>query len=116
MNQNLDNLRKDILSEAASRGLVPFHVSSRTSEGKDLVYWDVEEHPAFAEFLDAAIAAGVKLLNVFERVFEASHIEDSMEDLEDLPFDREEQKQIEKRMEELRIYDGMLGAIELSFH
>ena len=116
MNQNLETVRKEILAEASSRGLVPFHVGVRNTDVKDAVYWDVEAHPAFSDFLDAATASGVKLLHVFERVFEASQLEESIEDMDDLPFDPDEQRQIEKRLESLRIYDGMMGAIELSFH
>ena len=116
MTLNLEKLRVEILADVQSRGLVPYPVCQRTSEPQDAVYWDVAEHPAHREFLDAAVAAGVKLVHIFERIFEAEQVAESIRDMEDLPIDRQEQRKIEKHLDDLRIYDGMIGALELSFH
>jgi len=115
MKQNLDTLKTEIMDEAASRGFVLFHGLSRATETAPVVYWDAGRYPDFRDFLAAAQAVGVKLVTFHYREFSAAAIDDALDRLEDCEMTPEDRLPLERRLRDMRIYEGFTCAIELSF-
>jgi hypothetical protein len=115
MNLNLDELKNEILEYMEAESLVVFHGYSRLAETDSFVAWDTDRLPDYHSFLGAAKKAGVKMIVYHFREFSATHLEDAEERLEDSELTTEEQRNIERRLRELRAYQGFTCALELSF-
>jgi hypothetical protein len=115
MRQNLDTLKTEIPAEIVRRKLVVFPAFSRAMEQTAMVYWDTEKHPDYREFLGVAEQAGAKLVVFHDRQFSAEMVEDAIERLEECQMPRDEQRALDRRLRELRVYDGFTCGIELSF-
>lgn len=79
------------------------------------VYWDSESHPNYQEFVEAAWAAGVRMVTLYAREFTSDIVENALAQLSDTELDRDEQRAIEARLNEIRAYEGFTCQIELSF-
>jgi len=69
--------------------------------------------PDYHEFVAAAEAAGVKLVNMFVNEFVSELVDDALDRVSELP--REERREVEQRLRDLRGYAGKVCQIELSF-
>ncbi len=115
MNVNLDSLKSEILEHLGSEGFVVFHGYSRLADTDSFVAWDTDRHPDYREFLKVARQAGVTLIVFNDRQFSAEHLEDATERLEDCELTTEERRTLERRLRELRGYEGFTCGLELSF-
>jgi len=115
MKQNLDTLKTEILEYAASHGFVLFHGMSRATETSPVVYWDAGRYPDFRDFLVTAQAAGAKLVTFHYREFIAAAVDDALDRLDDCDMAPEDRLPLERRLRDMRIYQGFTCAIELSF-
>ena len=113
---NLTPLYTEIVEHLASRGLVVFHSDLRGIESPSAIYWEVEKHPDFREFVEVAVAAGAQVITLFSRTFDAAHIESASEEMEELGVDPKHRLNFEAQLRDLRKYDGMVGHIELTFN
>lgn len=115
MRPNLDTLRTEIQEHLEGEGFAIFFGHSRVMDSQPLVFWDIEHHPNYKDFLKTAQAAGAKIIVLNQREFSGDVIEDAIEQLavSDLPSD--DQRTIERRLKELRAYEGFTCSIELSF-
>jgi len=113
---NLDTLKREILDYLESREFAVFRSSPGALEGTQMVLWDSEHFPDYRMFLDAASKAGVKLILFASREFEASDIDDLIEQLDDLDFDQEEERDYQARLRKLRPYEGVTCSLELAFN
>jgi hypothetical protein len=80
-----------------------------------LIYWDTDRHSDFKLFLECALKIGVRLIHFHTREFTLAHREEALEQLEDADLPRDEKRTLERRIEDLAIYEGFTCAIELSF-
>jgi hypothetical protein len=80
-----------------------------------MVLWDVEHYPDYQMFLDVARTSGAKLVIFASREFESSDLDELAEQLEECDLPRDEQREYESRMRELRIFEGVTCSIELAF-
>ncbi len=112
---NLDALKAEIQEHLEHEGFSIFHGYSRMMDTQSLVFWDTDRHPEYRLFVKVAKAAGAPIMVLNQRNFKVEIIDDAIERLElsDLPV--EEQRAIERRLKELRVYDGFTCSIELSF-
>lgn len=115
MRPNLDSLTEEIQHYLEAEHFVVFRCLSRAAEGQSFVYWDTDRHADFKAFLDCALKAGVRLIHFHTREFTLAHREEALEHLEEADLTREEKRSLERRIEELAIYEGFTCAIELSF-
>jgi hypothetical protein len=115
MRPNLNGMKTEIEHYLGEAGLAVFHGFSRNGESQPTVIWDSRQHPDYREFVDAARAGGVKLLVLHQHEFSNHQIDDALEQLSDCDLPREESLDFERRLKDLRIYDGMVSSIELSF-
>jgi hypothetical protein len=115
MKPNLDELKAEIPQQIESRGLTLFPGFSRVMDQVAMVFWNSKKNPDYHEFLDAAEKTGAKVIVFYDREFAADLIEDALEHLEESDLPRDEQRSYERRLREMRVYDGFTCAIELSF-
>jgi hypothetical protein len=66
-------------------------------------------------FLEVARKAGINLVVFATREFEAADIDDLLAQLEDCELTREERRDYESRLRELRIFEGVTCSLDLAF-
>src|SRR5512135_2281277 len=118
MRPNLETLRHEIEQHLESRGLALFRSYPRTDpEGSSsgTVYWDSQNHPDYREFVEAACAAGVRLVTLYARELTADFIENALAQLADTDLERDERRALDTRLNEIQAYEGFTCQIELSF-
>jgi len=114
MKANLDTLRTEIREYLESRNIAVFHGVSRGAE-EVTVYWDMQRHPDFREFVSAAEAAGIRLITLHAEEFSDDVIDDALERVDESALSREERRTTEARLREMRGYTGFVCQIELTF-
>jgi hypothetical protein len=115
MNVDLHSLKDEIIEHLGNEGFVVFHGYSRLANTDSFVTWDTDRHPDFRLFLGAAKKAGVGMIVFHERKFSSEHVEDVRDRLEACDLTAEERRNLERRLSELRAYEGFTCALELSF-
>ena len=115
MNVNLDTLKSEILQHLSSEGFVIFHGYSRMADAQSFVAWDSERYPDHRQFLKVAKQAGITVIVFNDRQFSADHLEDAAERLQACELAAEERRTLERRLRDLRAFEGFTCALELSF-
>ncbi len=115
MDLNLDTLKQEILDYLGSTGFAIFYGSPGALEGLPMVLWDTERHPDYQMFLEAAQKVGVKLILFASREFDASEVDEAVAQLDECEVSREDYREYESRLRELRAYVGVTCALELAF-
>ena len=115
MDVNLDTLKREILEYLGSSDFAVFQSSPGALEGFPLVIWNSEQHPDYQKFLDVARQAGVRLIIFATREFEAADIQELVDHLDECELSREERREYESRLRELRVFEGVTCSIELAF-
>lgn len=115
MRPNLDSLSEEIQQYLEAEHFVVFRSMTRALESPETVWWDSERHPDFRQFLDVALKLGLRLISFHHREFSAIHREDAIERLEEADLPRDAKRALERRINELQIYEGFTCALELSF-
>jgi hypothetical protein len=113
---NLDTLKHEILDYLEAHEMAIFRNSPGTLDGNPMVLWDSEHYPDYRMFIDAAIKASVKMMLFANREFEASDIDELLEQLEDLDLDRDQMRDYQSRLRKLRAYEGVTCSLELAFN
>ncbi len=115
MKPNLDSLLTEITDHLKSRGLIVFPTISRVPDGVPAAFWDSAAHPDFREFIAAAEAAGARIMLLETRKLTEEDLDEAFESLATSGVAREEHRGFERRLKELRAYEGFTAVIELSF-
>ena len=115
MDLNLDALKQEILLYLENSEFAVFRSSPGGLEGLPLVLWDVERYPDYQMFLDTARKIGAKMILFAARQFEANEIDEAIEELDECDLSREERRDLEARLRELRVHEGVTCALELAF-
>src|SRR5579862_4726335 len=112
MKTNLDTLRSEIQEYLESRGIAVFHGFPHSHDAPTVI-WDRKAHPDYRDFIEVAHKAGVRLMTLYANEFNADLIDDAEDSLDALP--REQRREIEPRLRQIRAYGGFICQIELSF-
>jgi hypothetical protein len=115
MNHNLDTLKDEIGEYVESQGLIVFPTISRVPDGVPAAYWDAEKHPDFRAFVAAAKAGGARIVLLQTHQLTEEELDDAADSLSSASLPRDEQRAFERRLKELRAYQGFTSLIELSF-
>ena len=115
MRPNLDTLKTEIEQHLEESGLAVFYGYSRSLESTSAVYWDCDHYPDYMKFIQAARVAGAKVIVFHQRTFLSEQVDDALEQLSACNLSREEHRELEQRLTEMRSHDGFICAIELSF-
>jgi hypothetical protein len=112
---NLDTLKREILEYLEVHGFAVFHSSPGGLEGLPMILWDTEHHPDYQLFLEVAKKSGIKLVLFATREFESSDIDELLEQVEACDLSRDEQREYQGRLREMRIFEGVTCSLELAF-
>jgi hypothetical protein len=112
---NLDTLKLEIQEYLASREFAVFRSSPGSLEGNPMVMWDAEKYPDYQMFLDVARKAEINLILFGSRELEAGDLDDLVEQLDACGLTREEYREMESRLRELRPHAGQTCTLELAF-
>lgn len=112
---NLNSLTEEIQSYLEAEHFIVFRCLTRAGDDAPIVYWDTERHPEFKPFLDSALQLGVRLIHLHVREFTSLHREEALDQLSESELDRNQQREMKRRIEELTIYEGLTCAVEMSF-
>lgn len=113
---DLETLRTEILAHLHTSGTAIFHASHRAFDDPlNQVMWDVERHPDYRAFLAVAKQAGAKLIHFHHQTLSVDQIDEALDELEVSDFTRDEKRQYENRLRQLRDYEGFTCSVELSF-
>jgi hypothetical protein len=112
---NLDTLKREILEYLNASGLAVFHGRPGGMEGQSLVLWDTERHPDYRMFLDVARKSDCRVIVFAVREFQSADIDDLLDHLDEIELSREEQREYERRLREMRIYEGITCSLEMAF-
>ncbi len=115
MKSNLDTLCSEIQEYLRSHGIAIFHGTPRGGEDIASVFWDTKQHPDFRLYVQAAQAAGARIVTIHANQFSEDALDDAQERLDQSTVSREERRSIEQRLREMRAYTGFTCQIELSF-
>ncbi len=118
MKANLDTLHREIEQHLQSRGMAVFRSYPRAEPESPLsgaIYWDSEAHTDYREFVEAASAAGVRMVTLYAREFTPDIVEGALAQLADADLERDERRVLDARLNEMRAYEGFTCQIELSF-
>jgi hypothetical protein len=118
MRPNLDTLHSEIQQHLEARGMAVFRSYPRAeSEGSlnGAIFWDSESHPDYRGFVEAAWAAGVRMVTLYAREFTSDIVETALIHLSDTEMERDERRALDARLNEMRAYEGFTCQIELSF-
>ncbi len=98
----------------AQSGVAVFHGYHRLPPAAHVI-WDTERHPDFREFVESARQSGARLLIFNHHAFSLDRIDEALDQLEDADLTREEKRNYETRLKQLRAYEGFTCSVELSF-
>ena len=115
MRPNLDSLTEEILQYLESEHFIVFRARERMTDESRVVEWDTDRTPDFRPYLDCALKLGVRLLHFHAKEFHSGFREEAKQQLEETDLPRERKRDIERRIEELTLYEGFICAIEMSF-
>lgn len=116
MDLNLDTVKREILGYLEEAGFAVFRSAPGTLDtGSGTMVWDSESHPDYQMFLDVARKVGVKLVMFASREFEASDLDELVEQLDASDLPRDDDREYRSRIRDLRIYQGVTCSIELAF-
>src|SRR5579862_146467 len=107
MDLNLDTLKQEIVEYLEHSEFAIFRGAPGGLEGLPMVLWDAERFPDYQMFLDAARKTGAQMIVFAAREFEAPEIDDAVEELEECDLTREERLDLEARLRELRVHEGV---------
>jgi hypothetical protein len=112
---NLNTLKREILDYLEASGFAVFHSSPGGLEGIPMVVWDTEHYPDYQMFLDVATKTGNKLVLFATRELESSDIDELVAQLDDCELTRDERREYESRLRDLRAFEGVTCSLELAF-
>ena len=115
MDLNLDSLKREIPDYLDANGFAIFRTRPGALEGFPLLLWDTDNHPDYQSFLDVARKTGTAVILFATAEFEASDIDELIDQIETLELTREEQRDYENRLRAFRGYEGVTCSLELAF-
>ena len=113
--QNLDTLKSEIEAYLKSHGFVVFYGTPSGLVERPEIGWDSAHYPDFRDFLAVAKQLDIRLVVFHHREFTASILDRAIEELQDAAYDFDDQRDVERRLRELRVYDGFTCSLGLSF-
>ncbi len=115
MDINLNILKREILEYLETSEFAVFHSRAGGLQEEALVLWDTQQYPDYRMFLAAAKKAGIRMVLFASREFLPSDVEEMLERIEACDMERDERRDLESRLRELRAYQGETCTLELAF-
>lgn len=111
---DLERMKAEMLDFLKESGMAVFYGNPPT--GKFPIFWDIDRHSDFREFVSVARQADVKIVIFSEKQFSAYSVEHARMQIEDCELTREEARGFENRLRQFEAYEGFTCSLDLSFH
>jgi len=115
MKSNFEATKDEIRDYLASENFVAFHAQGRSYESVPIVRWDTASYPDYRLFLDCALKIGVRLIAFHHEQFDSEMLDEALDMLHDAELPPDEEANLEQRVQDMRVYEGFICSIELSF-
>ncbi len=115
MTRDLETLKTEIDEYLTAENLVVFHGFPRLADPSSMIHWDIDEYPDFKLFLELPKKLDVKLIVFHHRKLAPDFIEDVLDQLDSADMPDDEYAELQRRLRELRVFEGFTSAVELSF-
>ena len=115
MTLDLDQLKQEILEQLVVEEFAIFRGQPGGLDNTEAVYWDTEEYPDYQGFLNAAKNCGARVIIFTHRVFDQEEMDDALEQLQSSTLSRDERREVESGLRELRPHLGSVCSIEMAF-
>lgn len=112
---NLETLKSEILDYLEHSEFAVFRSHAGALEGLPMITWDTERCPDYRVFLEVARKAGEKLILFASAELSEEEIDETLEELEDTGFTREERRELENRLSKARRHVGETCSLEIAF-
>jgi hypothetical protein len=112
---NLDTLKREILEQLETDGFAVFRGTPGGLENLPIVLWDSEKFPDYTSFLDVARKAGTRIMIFATAEFQSEDIDDLVAQVEECDMTRDERRDFQRRLRDMRIYEGVTCTLELAF-
>ena len=114
--ENLDTLKQEIEKYISENNFALFRGMERSTIDRDMsISWDTERYPDFKEFLSVASIAGVKIVVFHYFTLEPAQIKSLQQHLDESDMEREEKRNLSREIQRLKMYEGFVSSIDLSF-
>lgn len=114
--ENLDTIKQDIEQHIRDNNFAMFRGMERSSIDRDMsINWDTVRFPDFKDFLAVASTAGVKIIVFHYFTMEPAQIKILQQHLDESDMDREEKRILSRELQRLKIYEGFVASVDLSF-
>jgi len=115
MSSDLETLRTELAEYLNQQDFAVFHGYPRLADPSNMVHWDTDGYPEYQQFLELARKLEIELIVFHHRQLSADFIEDSLDQLDVADVPEEEYVELQRRLRELRVFEGFTCAVELSF-
>jgi hypothetical protein len=115
MELNLELVRAEIEEYLESSGIAVFHAFPGIDEDAPVVQWDTDHYPDYRPFLAVAEAAGIRMVALHANEFRDEVLDEAQKRLEYSTIGGADRTTMERRLREMRRYNGFTCQIELSF-
>jgi hypothetical protein len=112
---NLETLKSEILAYLDASGFAIFHSNPGGLEGLPMVIWNTEKYPDYQMFLETAKRVNANLVLFATSEFTVEELESVTEEMEGCDFSRDERRDLESRLKEMRGYEGVTCSLEIAF-
>jgi len=115
MDLNLDTLKQEILGYLEQSEFAVFRSAPGGLGSLPMVLWDSTRYPDYQMFLETARSAGAQMILFAAREFDSAEIDEAVEQLDECDLSRDERRELEARLREMRVHEGVTCLIELAF-
>ena len=115
MDLNLDTLKREILEYLEAGGFAVFRGTPGGLEGLPMVLWDTERLSRLPDVSGRGRKTGAKMIIFATREFEATEIDERLEELEECELTREERREWKADCATCARYEGVTCSLELAF-
>jgi hypothetical protein len=112
---NLDTLKGEILEYLEAGGFAVFQSTPGGLEGMPMVVWNADGFPDYQMFLETAKAVEVRMILFATSEFAVEELDVALEELESCDMDRDERRDLETRLNDLRPFAGVTCSLELAY-
>src|SRR5437588_7701220 len=104
-----------MLEYLEGNGFAVFHSNPGGLEGMPMVVWNSETFPDYQMFLQTATSVGVRLVLFATSEFAVEEIDAALEELESCDLARDERRDLEVRLNDLRAFAGATSSLEMAY-
>lgn len=116
MDLNLDSLKEEILRYLGASHFVVFRGTPGALDDLAAITWDSESFPDYRMFLDAAQRCGAKVIVLIAPAFNEEDLEDIEAEIALSGMERDQARDIEKRLKRFRTYKGRTCILQMAFN